>query len=93
MDHVGVGNGLTTPSANAGALSVRPKLAGSAAGLSGALTIAGGGLISGLTGTVLTPDNAAHALLAIMLLASFAGLLAVLYVIWVDRQDQSPGGL
>src|SRR3546814_9332349 len=34
---VGLGNGLTFPSANAGALSVRQELAGSAAGLSGAL--------------------------------------------------------
>jgi len=34
---VGVGNGLTLPGANAGAMSVRPQLAGAAAGLSGAL--------------------------------------------------------
>ena len=32
---IGVGNGLTMPSANAGLLSVRPDLAGSAAGLAG----------------------------------------------------------
>lgn len=32
---VGVGNGLTMPSSNAGALSVRPRLGGSAAGLAG----------------------------------------------------------
>ena len=83
---VGIGNGLTTPSANAGALSVRPRLAGSAAGLSGALTIAGGALISGLTGTILTPANAGYALLAIMLAASFAGLLAALCVLWIDRR-------
>lgn len=37
----GLGNGITMPSSNAGAMSVRPRLAGSAAGLNGALTVAG----------------------------------------------------
>ena len=35
---VGIGNGMTLPSANAGIVSVRPHLAGSASGLGGALT-------------------------------------------------------
>jgi MFS transporter, DHA1 family, multidrug resistance protein len=39
---VGVGNGLLLPSANAGMVSVRPHLAGSASGLGGALMIGGG---------------------------------------------------
>lgn len=34
---VGVGNGLTMPSSSAGAMSVRPELAGSASGLAGAV--------------------------------------------------------
>lgn len=81
---VGVGNGLTMPSSNAGAMSVRPALAGSAAGLSGALTVAGGAVMSALTGAVLTADNAAHGLLGMMLLSSFLGLTAALYVRWLD---------
>src|SRR3546814_4318292 len=48
---VGVGNGLTFPSANAGALSVRQELAGSAAGLSGALLVGGGGAPAAREGT------------------------------------------
>ena len=36
---VGLGNGLLLPSANAGIVSVRPHLAGSASGLGGALMI------------------------------------------------------
>ncbi|MDJ0896989.1 MAG: multidrug effflux MFS transporter, partial [Alphaproteobacteria bacterium] len=51
---VGIGNGLTMPSSNAGAMSVRPKLAGSASGLSGALAVAGGAVMSALTGAILT---------------------------------------
>ncbi|MEM7225810.1 MAG: multidrug effflux MFS transporter [Pseudomonadota bacterium] len=81
----GMGNGITLPSANAGALSVRPKLAGSAAGLSGALTVAGGALMSALTGMVLTPENAAHGLLAMMLLAALLGLAAAFTVRRLER--------
>lgn len=73
---VGLGNGLTMPSSNAGVLSVRPRLAGSAAGLAGALTVAGGGIISAITGAVLTNENGAYVLLGLMLATSFAGLLA-----------------
>jgi Bcr/CflA subfamily drug resistance transporter len=77
---VGLGNGLTMPSASAGALSVRPRLAGSAAGLSGALTVAGGAAVSSITGAVVTESNAAYALLSVMLLSSLAALFAALYV-------------
>jgi Bcr/CflA subfamily drug resistance transporter len=84
---VGIGNGLTFPSANAGAMSVRPALAGSAAGLSGALTVAGGALLSAIAGTVLTEANAAPAMLAMMLLASLLGLAAALFVLRIDRRE------
>ncbi|GAB5467006.1 MAG: multidrug effflux MFS transporter [Rhodospirillales bacterium] len=82
---VGIGNGITMPSASAGALSVRPKLAGSAAGLSGALTVAGGATLSAITGVVLTEANAALALLGMMLLSSALGLAAALAVRRLDR--------
>ncbi len=73
------------PSSNAGAMSVRPKLAGSAAGLSGALTVAGGAVMSAITGAILTEENAAFALLGMMLLSSLLGLAAALTVLWLDR--------
>lgn len=76
---VGIGNGLTMPSANAGALSVRPDLAGTAAGVNGALTLGGGAALSSLTGVLLYGDNAPLILLVIMLAASFVGLLASLW--------------
>jgi Bcr/CflA subfamily drug resistance transporter len=84
---LGLGNGLSLPGANAGALSVRPQLAGSAAGLSGALTVGGGAAMSALAGAVLTPANAAPAVLAMMLLASLLGLAAALSVLWIDRRE------
>lgn len=43
---VGFGNGLTIANSNAGAISVRPGLAGTAAGLSGALAVGLGALLS-----------------------------------------------
>lgn len=84
---VGVGNGLTMPSANAGALSVRPNLAGSAAGLAGAITLAGGAALSSVTGAVLTEGNAPHALLSIMLLSTVLALLAAVLAALAEKRS------
>jgi MFS family permease len=86
---VGLGNGLAIPSSNAGVVSVRPELAGSASGLSAALTVGGGALLSAITGAVLTEANAAPALLGMMLLSSGMGLLATVYVMRLDAQEKS----
>lgn len=64
---VGLGNGLTLPSANAGALSVRPALAGTAAGLGGALSMAIGAVLSTLTALVVERAPAPGALLALIM--------------------------
>jgi DHA1 family bicyclomycin/chloramphenicol resistance-like MFS transporter len=50
---VGVGNGLSLPNCVAGAVSVRPQLAGSASGLVGAFQIGSGALASLLVGLVI----------------------------------------
>lgn len=76
---VGIGNGLTIPSANAGALSVRPDLAGTAAGTNGALMVAGGAVLTSLTGAVLVGPGAPLILLGIMLAASVLSLLATIW--------------
>ncbi|MGI9499728.1 MAG: MFS transporter, partial [Geminicoccaceae bacterium] len=88
---LGIGNGLTIPSSNAGALSVLPHLTGSASGLSGALAVGGGALLMTITGTILTEENAAHAVLGMMLLCAFIGLIAALYVRWIDRDEARRG--
>lgn len=84
---VGIGNGLTLPACTVGAMSVRPKLAGSAAGLSGALMVGGGAVMTSITGTMLTPQNGAWLLLTIMLVSSFLGLLAAYYVRRIDLRE------
>lgn len=78
---VGLGNGITMPSSNAGAMSVRPKLAGTAAGLNGAMIVAGGAVLTTITGLALPEKGAAIVLLALMLFASAAGLVSVLWAI------------
>jgi len=85
---LGLGNGLTMPSASAGALSVGPELAGSAAGLAGALAVGGGALVASLTGAVLTEANGPYALLGMMLLAALLGLAAALDVLRLDRRER-----
>lgn len=58
MPVIGVANGLSTPAGMSGAMSVRPDLAGAAAGLSGAVTIGCGAVMSTVSGALLSaaPD-------------------------------------
>jgi DHA1 family bicyclomycin/chloramphenicol resistance-like MFS transporter len=80
---VGLGNGLLLPSANAGVVSVRPHLAGSASGLGGALMIGGGAALSVLAGALLGPGTGAWPLYWVMLVSSALGIAATLYVMRV----------
>ena len=50
---IGMGNGLTLPNAIAGAVSVRPDLAGAASGLAGCMQISAGGLATLVMGWLL----------------------------------------
>ncbi len=84
---VGIGNGLTMPSSAAGALSVRPDLAGSASGLSGGLTVLGGAILTSITGAVVTKHGGAYTLLGMMLFCSAASLISALYVLKLDLNE------
>lgn len=86
MTFVGLGNGMCMPNATAGALSVRPHLAATASGLSGATMLGGGAGLSALAGALLTPDTGAWPLLAIMLVVSLLGIAAIMLVIRRERQ-------
>ncbi len=81
MIFVGLGNGMVIPNATAGALSVRPHLAGTASGLSGAIMIAGGAALSALSGAMLTTESGAFPLLWIMLATAVCGLVTILLVL------------
>ncbi|TVQ58329.1 MAG: Bcr/CflA family efflux MFS transporter [Rhodobacteraceae bacterium] len=82
---VGLGNGLTMPSAMAGSLSVRPKLAGVAAGFGGALMIGGGAALSAWAGALLGPGTGPYPLLYVMAGASALAVVSTLYVMAIDR--------
>jgi Bcr/CflA subfamily drug resistance transporter len=83
---VGLGNGLTLPAANAGTMSVRPALAGTAAGLSGALSMALGAVLSTLTAVVVERSATPGALLAIIMACVLLSLVAALVAIRLERE-------
>lgn len=82
---VGIGNGLTNPSGNAGALSVRPEMAGAAAGLSGAMMVAGGAVMSTVAGLIVTETGGAVPLLLLMLATTLLSLVAAM-AIWIRNR-------
>ncbi len=86
MVAVGIGNGMVLPNANAGMLSVRPNLAGSASGLGGAILIGGGAALSAFSGSQLGPDTGVFPLLWIMFGSAVMGVISILYVIWRERR-------
>lgn len=85
MPTVGIGNGMVLPNANAGMLSVRPSLAGSAAGLGGALQVGGGAAIAAFSGFLLSTETGAFPLLWLMMISGALGFVAINYVIRRER--------
>jgi DHA1 family bicyclomycin/chloramphenicol resistance-like MFS transporter len=88
---VGMGNGLTLPSAMAGIVNVRPHLAGSAAGLGGAIQIGGGAALSILPGLMLTIESGPYPLLGLMIASCAAGLVSTLYTRLIAMQMMDAG--
>jgi MFS transporter, DHA1 family, multidrug resistance protein len=82
---IGLGNGFTLPNSNAGIVSARPELAGSASGLGGALQLGFGALLSFVAGVSLSPETGPYPLLLIMLCSALAGLLATVLVMRAGR--------
>ncbi|WP_297340810.1 multidrug effflux MFS transporter [Pseudophaeobacter sp.] len=89
MCFVGLGNGMAIPNGTTGAISVRPHLAGTASGLSGAIMIGAGAALSAYAGFLLKPDSTAVPLLLLMFATAIAGLVAILLVILREKQLHS----
>lgn len=83
---MGIGNGICLPNANAGMLSVRPDLAGTASGLGGAILIGGGAALAAFAGVLLGPGSTEMPLILLMLASSVASVVAILFVIRRARQ-------
>ena len=78
---MGLGNGMVIPNANAGMMSVRPHLAGSASGIGGTINTGGGAIIATMTAAVLTLGSGALPLIFIMLGSCLMTILTIFYVI------------
>ena len=89
MVPVGIGNGMTIPNGVSGALSVRPHLAGTASGLSGAMMLAGGAALSALSGLALKDGTSALPLVLLMAASTLAGIAAIGLVM---RREARLGG-
>ncbi|MGO1120444.1 multidrug effflux MFS transporter [Rhodovibrionaceae bacterium A322] len=83
---VGLSNGLTLPICLTGILSVRPDLAGSASGLSGALTVGGGAILTFLSGALVDGEKGVFFLLGMMLFCCVVALAAAIFIVWYERR-------
>ena len=79
MFFIGAGNGLVLPSGIAGAVSVKPDIAGAAAGLAGSLQMGSGALVAPLVGAML--DRTVWPLIAIMTACSLLAIVSLALVV------------
>ncbi|MYM54325.1 multidrug effflux MFS transporter [Thalassovita mangrovi] len=86
---LGFGNGLTLPGANVGVMSVAPRLAGSASGLSGTLTLAVGAALTPLVSALVVGPLGVYVLLGAMAASSLAGVIAAYAVRGLERRPQT----
>jgi DHA1 family bicyclomycin/chloramphenicol resistance-like MFS transporter len=83
---LGIGNGMTMPNATAGLLSVRPRLAGTASGLGGAIMVGGGAALAQFSGSLLSVEAGTLPLQWIMFTVSALAMLSLMFVIWRGKQ-------
>lgn len=81
----GAGNGMALPGSNAGAMSVRPDLSGTAAGLIGALIVAVGAIITAFTGPMIAAVPNPHMLFSLMLVTALLSLLSAVWTRHLKR--------
>lgn len=86
---LGIGNGITLPSANAGLVSVRPEISGTASGLGGCLQIGGGAVLSAAAGMLVASFNAPATLLVFMAGCSVLSIFTAIYVIYIDQLNKA----
>jgi len=80
-----IGNGLTIPGATAAALSVRPDLAGTAAGISGAAQLGAGAVAAVITGLVV--ELYAPSIVILMLACTLLGLAGAWFARWYEMRS------
>jgi MFS transporter, DHA1 family, multidrug resistance protein len=88
MLFIGVANGLVLPSGIAGAVSVRPDLAGAASGLSGSFQIGFGALVAPIVGAAL--GSTVWPLIAIMAICSCLAIIS--FALVAGQRAPATGG-
>lgn len=86
----GLGNGISFPSSQTGAMTVAPQLAGSAAGLSGALSMATGAVFTSIAGVWVQGPWATQRLLSFMTSILFVAWLMALWSCFMARRAIKP---
>lgn len=81
----GFGNGISMPPANAGITSVRPELAGTAAGASGALSVSVGAVLTGLSGPFIAAAPSPERLMAMLTAIAALALIAAFAAFRLSR--------
>ena len=85
---MGISNGIILPNATAGALSVRPHLAGTASGIAGAISIVAGSGASALAGLLLADEASPTPMILIVAICVAFCLVSTFYVLRIERQLQ-----
>lgn len=78
MYAIGFGNGLTLANALAGAVSVRPDLAGAASGFAGAMQVGAGGVATVVIGALLSATHSVFPLTICMAVLALLGVAAAI---------------
>ncbi|MBV1864099.1 MAG: multidrug effflux MFS transporter [Rhodobacteraceae bacterium] len=83
---IGLGNGLVIPNATAGMLNVHPRLAGTAAGLGGAMLTLCGAIISAIVASLLTVERGVFPLLICIIISALLALFFARYAASLENQ-------
>lgn len=83
---IGLGNGMVLPNASAGMMNINPRLAGTAAGLGGALMTLGGAAMSAGVVPFLSAEAGATPLILFIMVSATIGLVASLYTGAIERE-------
>ena len=86
MAVAGMANGIALPNAIAGAISVRPDIAGAASGLSGAAQLGTGAMLSILGSLALAGGDSATPMLLIMIAAAALAVIVALVSLRLNRR-------
>jgi len=76
---VGLGNGMLMPTSQSGVMSVMPGISAAVAGLSSAVTIGGGAILSAITAAMLSDETGAYPMILMMLAIALSSVGFTIY--------------